>query len=83
MYIEFTLPQGAGGLAAAVTQLRIDKELKEWHEVYGIPYKLKRVKYIYKLTMGLEKDYQFFMLSWNPTYKSEWLNYRVVEPMKS
>lgn len=84
MYIEFTLPSGAGGLAAGHARMLIDNEIREWSEQYGISYKTKTVKYTHRIILTTAEDYTMFGLTFSPKSKKfvGWLNsWRFVEPM--
>jgi len=80
MYIEFTLPSGAGGMAAGYTKYYIEKAFKEWHEKYQIPYKVKTQNYRLKITFDNPEHYSFWALTWESksVATSRW---RLVEPM--
>ena len=85
MYIEFTLPTGAGGQAAAYVNGLLNRELHAWSDQYGIPYNTKTVKYTKRITFDQEETYSFFAMTWNPKeekFKNHLLNYRLIEPMK-
>jgi hypothetical protein len=82
MYIEFTLPSGAGGMAAAHTGAYIEKALKKWSDRYGIPYNKKIHKYTLRVTFDSDDTYTFFGLTWVPDPKYlNWTSYRLIEPM--
>lgn len=86
MYIEFTLPQGAGGMAASIANHEIGKCLQEWSDKYGgIPYRKKNIKYTVRVTFDDDKYYDFFAMTWSPSPAklSSWVkNYRFIEPMQ-
>ena len=80
MYIEFRLPTGAGGMAAAHCTALIKRNVAAWAVKHNIEYKTKVVKYTLRLSFNSVDDYTFFQLSWNPDHS--WaLNYTLVEPM--
>ena len=84
MYIEFTLPTGAGGQAAAYVNHLLNQELHAWSDQYEIPYNTKNVKYTKRITFDDEKMYNFFVITWNPKnteFKYYLSEYRLVEPM--
>lgn len=84
MYIEFALPSGAGGQAAAYVNSLLNQELHAWSDQYGIPYNTKIHKYTKRVTFDDEETYSFFALTWNPTnkkFRSNLLKFRLVEPM--
>jgi uncharacterized protein YijF (DUF1287 family) len=86
MYIEFRLPQGSGGQAAAYANYLIDKELRAWSDQYRIPYRSKIIKYVKRVTFDNDASYSFFAMTWNPTspdFIIENIDYRLVEPMNT
>jgi hypothetical protein len=85
MYIEFRLPQGAGGMTAQYTNSALNRNLHEWSDRYGIAYNKKIHKHTVRVTFLENKQYEFFALTWNPkaeNFLSYLTNYRFVEPMK-
>jgi hypothetical protein len=66
MYIEFRLPNGAGGMAAGHAAHVIRKEIAEWADKYSITYKTKVHKYTLRLCLESDDAYTHFQLSWNP-----------------
>ena len=66
MYIEFSLPHGAAGQAAAHASRIITRALHEWSDRYNIPYNVKNVKYIKRVTFDDDAHYAFFAMTWNP-----------------
>ena len=84
MYIEFRLPQGAGGQSAAFVNSIINRNMHAWSNRYGIPYNKKLHKYTVRITFDDEKHYAFFAMTWAPEtehFGSYLLNFRFVEPM--
>lgn len=80
MYIEFSLPNGAAGQAAAYSLRAIRKELEDWSLKHNIPYNEKLNKYIFKVTLADPEHYTFFGLTWEPrSYAAT--RFRLVEPM--
>ena len=69
MYIEFHLPNGAGGMAAAHANSIITKHLHEWSDRYNIPYNTKLHKYHRRVTFDDDAHYAFFAMTWNPDRK--------------
>lgn len=65
MYIEFMLPNGSAGQAAAHSLLIIRRELVEWSMKYDIPYTEKTVKYTHRVCFDNPDHYSFFSLTWN------------------
>ena len=78
MYIEFQLPHGAAGQAAAHALMRIRKDLATWCEIYGIPYTEKTVKYTHRVCFNSPQEYTLFLTSWNPVY-SQSKNFKVID----
>lgn len=84
MYIEFTLPTGAGGQVAAYVNSLLNKELHIWADKYNIPYHTKIHKYTKRVTFDADETYSFFALTWSPIskdFRSYLLEYRLIEPM--
>lgn len=86
MYIEFILPTGAGGMAAAYTAAAIKRYLNLWSCNYDIEFlAIKTVKYTLKVTFADPTHYDFFALTWNPQTDHSLKNYikkfKFVEPM--
>ena len=65
MYIEFTLPTGAAGQAAAHSNMVINNALREWSNKYDIPYSTKIVKYTKRVTFNNDEHYSLFAMTWN------------------
>ena len=86
MYLEFQLPTGAGGMAAAHANAILSRMLEAWSEKYDIPYRKKTEKYRVKVTFDDNKAYAVFALTWNPNKDQQWVsyfsNYSLIEPMK-
>jgi hypothetical protein len=66
MYIAFSLPTGAGGMAAGHAAAVLKRAIHEWAEQYDIPYTTKIHKYTLRLCLEKEEHYTHFELSWNP-----------------
>ena len=66
MYIEFSLPTGAGGMAAQHANHIINRALHAWSDRYDIPYNTKTVKYFKRITFNDDATYAFFAMTWNP-----------------
>lgn len=84
MYIEFSLPIGAGGYAAQYVNSVLNHNLHSWSDQYGIPYNKKTHKWTVRVTFDDEKYYDFFALTWRPESDhliSYLTNYRFIEPM--
>jgi hypothetical protein len=79
MYIEFRLPNGAGGMAAGHAAHMIRKEIAVWAEKYNVPYKTKIHKHTLRLCLESDADYTFFQMSWNSKFHSG-NRYNIVHP---
>ena len=66
MYIEFSLPTGAGGQAALHANRIITLALHEWSDRYNIPYNSKLHKYFKRVTFDDDAHYSLFAMTWNP-----------------
>lgn len=64
MYIEFVLPNGAGGMAAQAADYRIKRALDEWSDRHQIPYVSKHIKYTRRVTFDADEYYSLFALTW-------------------
>lgn len=78
MFIEFELPNGAGGMATGYALSTIQKEFGEWAAQYDVPYKSKLHKYTWRVCFDQQEQYTFFQLSWKPK-NSVALRYRLVQ----
>lgn len=69
MYIEFKLPNGSAGQAAAYTRKRIEHSILEWlarnritdYDIRTHPYDSYRLAF----TLSKEQYYTLFLLAWN------------------
>ena len=66
MYIEFSLPNGSAGQAAAHSSHIINKHLREWSDRYNIPYTVKNIKLFKRVTFEDDAHYSLFAMTWNP-----------------
>ena len=84
MYLEFRLPQGAGGLAAAHAQYILRKEIDKWASKYNLQYQTKTIKYTLRVTFNSDEYYTLFGLTWvtDPKYPS-WTNYRLITDLNN
>ena len=85
MYIEFRLPQGAGGQTAYHALSVIQKEIQEWLDRHSVTATQKTIKYTHRLAFNDDRHYTLFALTWNPKQSDKypsWLNYHLIEPMK-
>jgi len=69
MYIEFSLPNGSAGQAAAHSLLSIRKTLVTWGQKYNVPYSEKTIKYTHRVTFDDDAHYSLFAMTWNPDKK--------------
>jgi hypothetical protein len=83
MYIEFTLPQGAGGMAAGHTLRLIKLSLEEWCDKYQITCQQKTEKYRHRITFNDDEYYTLFSLTWNPERKSYLGRWRIVSDLNN
>ena len=83
MYIEFSLPRGAGGMSANHADYRISQALRVWSEQYQIPYRSKHVKYFSRITFDDDAHYAFFVMTWNPTHKTNLSKWRIVSDLNN
>jgi len=65
MYIEFSLPNGSAGQAAAHSLIIIRKALVEWSTKYGILYSEKTIKYSHRVCFDDDAHYSLFAMTWN------------------
>ena len=78
MYIEFSLPNGAGGMAAGHAASALRREIEKWATKYEIPYRTKIHKYTFRVCLDSDEQYTFFQLSWDP--QSEYFrSYRFIK----
>jgi hypothetical protein len=84
MYIEFALPGGSGGMAAAMASQKLDQAIKAWASRYEIEYRTKNVKYKKRVTFDDERCYEFFLLTWQPVDQQNfWTTYRLVTDLNN
>jgi hypothetical protein len=87
LYIEFSLPTGASGMAAAHAHRRLALMLDAWSQRYGVKHQSKSHKYTVRVTFDDDQSYALFALTWNPGADPQWknyfANYRLIEPMKN
>jgi hypothetical protein len=77
MYIEFQLPNGSAGQAAAHTLLVIRKQVVEWATKHSVQYSEKTVKYTHRIVFEDDSMCNFFALSF------EGRPFRVVDPLNN
>lgn len=84
MYIEFQLPTGSAGQAAAHANRIITLALHEWGERYQISHNSKIIKYIKRVTFELDEHYTVFSMTWNPDKKYHFLGkWRIVSDLNN
>ena len=81
MYIEFRLPNGAGGMAAGHALHILRQEITTWAAKYDVEFKTKVVKYTMRLCFENPEIYTLFQVSWDPPHNVRVLDYILVEPM--
>ena len=69
MYIEFQLPNGSAGQAAAHSLTIIRRALAAWSQKYNIQYTEKTIKYTHRVCFEDDNQYSFFAMTWNPDRK--------------
>lgn len=79
MYIEFRLPQGAGGGTATHALAVLRDRLYNWAAKYQVEHRTKVFKYTLRITFDSDDLYTLFGLTWvaDPKYPS-WTSYRLV-----
>ncbi len=84
MYIEFTLPQGAGGMTATHALNIVYKQLAIWANKYDVNYKTKTIKYKLRVTFDSDDCYTLFGLTWtlDPKHPS-WTNYQLISDLNN
>ena len=84
MYIEFSLPNGSAGQAAAHANRIITLALHEWSDKYNIPYNVKNIKYFKRVTFDQDEHYSFFAMTWNPDKRIHVLSkWRIVSDLNN
>lgn len=84
MYIEFSLPNGSAGQAAAHSNRVITLALHEWSTKYNIPYDTKIIKYVKRVSFSDDAHYSLFALTWNPDKKIQILGrWRIVSDLNN
>jgi hypothetical protein len=84
MYIEFTLPQGAGGLTAGHALGTVNKQLATWANRYNVNYKTKTIKYKMRVTFDSDEYYTLFGLTWTMDSKQpSWTDYRMISDLNN
>ena len=84
MYIEFSLPNGSAGQAAAHANRIITLALHEWSDKYNIPYNVKNIKSFKRVTFDQDEHYSFFAMTWNPDKRIHVLSkWRIVSDLNN
>jgi hypothetical protein len=84
MYIEFQLPSGSAGQAAAHANHIITTALHKWSEHYEIPYTTKLHKYKRRVAFNDDAHYSLFAMTWNPDKKYHVLsNWRIISDLNN
>jgi len=69
MHIEFKLPNGSAGQAAAYTRKRIEQRIQEWLDNNKITdYDIRshvNNSYVLAFTLSHPQQYTLFLLAWN------------------
>lgn len=84
MYIEFSLPKGSAGRAAAEANREITYALHRWSDKYYIPYNSKIHKFTKRVTFDDDASYSLFAMTWNSDKKSDILGrWRIVSDLNN
>ncbi len=78
MYIEFHLPNGSAGQAAAHTLILVRRGVVEWATKHHITYTEKTIKYTHRVVFDDDSMCNFFALSYNGPGK-----FRIVDPLNN
>ena len=65
MYIEFSLPTGAAGMAAGMTKQSILRLVRELGEQHGFKYTTITRGYKLYIELGRDRDYSLLSLVWD------------------
>jgi hypothetical protein len=80
MYIEFSLPHDWAAQSVLHANRIITLALHDWSDRYNIPYNVKNIKYIKRVTFDDDRYYTLFALTWNPGFRT---NYRVIRDLNN
>ena len=83
MYIEFTLPKGSAGQAAAYANRAITNALHQWSDRYNIPYNSKIHKFTKRVTFDCDDYYTLFSLTWNTKNEHFLDRWRIVSDLNN
>jgi hypothetical protein len=78
MYIEFQLPSGSAGQAAAHSWATIRRAVSAWAEQHEIPYTTKLIKYTARIVFDDDTLCNFFALSYTGPGR-----FRIVDPLNN
>jgi hypothetical protein len=78
MYVEFPLPNGSAGQAAAHTLLLIRKGVVDWAIKHSVAYTEKTIKYTHRVCFADDSMCNFFALSYDGMGK-----FRIVDPLNN
>ena len=81
MYIEFRLPTGAGGQAAAHANYMLKQKLEQWSALYGIHLRRKTVKYTVRVTFDDDRFYTYFATTWKSA--NSWQDFRIISDLNN
>jgi hypothetical protein len=86
MYIEFRLPRGSGGQAAAHVNRLIHTDLQSWQDQHGIVLRSKNIKYTIRVTFDQDLHYTLFAATWNPKksrFFQDYFNFRIISDLNN
>jgi hypothetical protein len=84
MYIEFSLPTGAGGMTATHALATLRDRLYNWAAKYQVEFRTKTFKYTLRVTFDSDDLYTLFGLTWVPDPKHpSWTDYRLVTDLNN
>jgi hypothetical protein len=81
MYIEFRLPQGAGGQSPGYALSIIKQEVEKWADRYQVKYTQKTIKYTHRVAFDHDEYYSLFSMTWNPENINKypgWLSFSIM-----
>jgi hypothetical protein len=82
MYLEFRLPMGAGGMAAAHLSSKLRAALEKWATQHDVKYRTKVHKYTLRVTFDNDQHYTFFLTSWDSSIQNGWFKPEIIYPDK-
>lgn len=78
MYVEFQLPNGSAGQAAAHTLILVRRAVVEWAVKHNVTYTEKTIKYTHRVCFADDSMCNFFALSYVGPGK-----FRIVDPLNN